>query len=281
MARKKEANFEDPNAWMVTFSDLLTLMLTFFVLLLSMSSLDTKALKETFSSFLDIAGIDQIDGSAAQSTNNPQDHYSTLRRSVIKRIASSGLIGSDVLPLKLKGRDRGYTGFKAPEYIAEETPTGSQAEGGGEDDGAESEDIPGVEFIATERGLIVRFPANITFAPGRSELKPGFKDVLGVLADTIKESSLQATVEGHTDDRPINTLRYPSNWELSLDRAAKVVRYLAEECQVDPTTLAATGYADRRPVATNLTTKGRNRNRRVDIILFEEELTESPARRGE
>jgi len=266
MARKKETGGVDPNAWMVTFSDLLTLMLTFFVLLLSMSSMDSKSLKEAFETFLEIAGTDQVNGPPIISSGDPRDHYMEMRKSVIKNLARSGKIGSEMLPIKGGQSDVGYQGSEGGnelETADDDAGSGEANEGGRE----KREEMPGIEIIVVGDKLLVRFPSNITFESGSADLKPVFRDVLKVLAETVRENQLQVLVEGHTDDRPISTLRYPSNWELSLDRGARVARYLVEHCNIQPASIAAAGYADRRPIATNKTIRGRARNRRVDLIL--------------
>jgi chemotaxis protein MotB len=75
-------------------------------------------------------------------------------------------------------------------------------------------------------------------------------------------------VEGHTDDRPISTAQFPSNWELSTARASAVLRYLVARHGIAPARMSAAGYADQRPVASNATTGGRARNRRVDLAIL-------------
>ncbi|MDP8221961.1 MAG: flagellar motor protein MotB [Candidatus Lernaella stagnicola] len=272
MARKKDAGpGSDPNAWMVTFSDLLTLLLTFFVLLISMSSLDDKKLKEAFETLMPIVGVGMMDGPPIPSTGNKDDRLLVIRRALIQAIAfERAKLGSDLVNIEIPGgTDSGFPentdgspeGGDDPRKIR---PGGDGADSG---NGEAPEPESTLEVFADERGLIVRLPAGITFSSGRADLRPEFKLVLESIGRTIKEKDLIAVVEGHTDDRPISTLRFASNWELSMSRAASAVRFLAKVVGVGPERLAASGYADTRPIATNQTSQGRQKNRRVEVIL--------------
>lgn len=267
MARKKKAGSGvDPNAWMVTFSDLLTLLLTFFVLLISMSSLDSKKLKEAFETLVPIAGVDIMDGPPVPSTSNPQHKLTVLKRSLIQSIAvEQTKMGSDLVDLALPdGADSGYPNGRDGADGQTRTNGADRQEG---DDEAVAAPAEGLEVFVDERGLIVRLPANVTFASGNAEVRPAFKALLRVIGNMMIERNLVATVEGHTDDRAISTLRYPSNWELSMARGAAAVRCLVDVAAVDPSRLAASGYGDRRPIAGNDTPEGRQQNRRIEVIL--------------
>ena len=80
-------------------------------------------------------------------------------------------------------------------------------------------------------------------------------------------------IEGHTDNQPISTAMFPSNWELSVNRASRIIRYLSEKHGIQDNYLSASGYADTRPVTTNETFEGRQKNRRIEIILKPTTLT--------
>jgi flagellar motor protein MotB len=107
---------------------------------------------------------------------------------------------------------------------------------------------------------------HILFAQGSADLKPEGIELLSQLAGMINETELNISVEGHTDDVPINNAHFPSNWELSTARATTVTRYLIGD-DIAPYRIRAIGYADTRPRANNETSEGRERNRRVSIIL--------------
>lgn len=116
--------------------------------------------------------------------------------------------------------------------------------------------------------MVVELAENILFDSGKAELKPEGQQALTEVASvltTIADRSFQIT--GHTDNVPINTTRYPSNWELSAARAVNVTRYLATQ-GVQAERLSAAGYADTQPVAENDSVEGRQQNRRIEIVLM-------------
>jgi chemotaxis protein MotB len=122
--------------------------------------------------------------------------------------------------------------------------------------------------------LQVRALDQILFDPGSAEIKPQGKTVLAKVAKQIaKIADRGVRVEGHTDDRPIKTERYPTNWELSVGRAATVARFLGEN-GVAPTRLEAVGFGEFRPIAANDTPQNRARNRRIEIVLVPLAATE-------
>ena len=111
-----------------------------------------------------------------------------------------------------------------------------------------------------------RISNELLFASGDASLVAGAEPVLQRLVDVLKASPYPVSIEGHTDNVPIQTERFPSNWELSGARAASVVRYLQAR-GIDPGRMRAVGHADTRPLTNNATPETRARNRRVDVIL--------------
>ena len=127
----------------------------------------------------------------------------------------------------------------------------------------------GVSVEMNERGLVVTFLAEVLFDSGKAKVRPEANDVLGKVANVINEkaSARNIAVEGHTDNEPIKRSGWKSNWELSTARATSVLHYL-EEKGIDPKKLQATGYGEYHPVASNDTVEGRQKNRRVEIIIL-------------
>lgn len=123
-----------------------------------------------------------------------------------------------------------------------------------------------VEVLIEEGRVSFRVSNEILFPSGRAELTVQGGEVLTRMAALIEGSAHDVAVEGHTDDVPIQTLRFPSNWELSTARATSVVRTLVA-AGVAPTRLRATGYAETRPLLPNDSEAGRAANRRVEVIL--------------
>jgi chemotaxis protein MotB len=115
-------------------------------------------------------------------------------------------------------------------------------------------------------GITVDINASVLFAPGDARLDLGAVRALAAVAQILAPTDFPIIVEGHTDNTPISTPQFPSNWELSGMRASSVVRLFIES-GVDGRRLTATGYADQRPLADNATPDGRQRNRRVAITI--------------
>lgn len=138
--------------------------------------------------------------------------------------------------------------------------------------------IRGVEVHRQERGLVISLKDSILFDPGKAEFSPQAKRTLDHLANQLKVGphglSRPIRVEGHTDNTPILTAQYPSNWELSTARATNIVRYLVTMHHLPAEKLSAAGYGEYKPVADNSSIEGKQKNRRVDIVV----LSESTAR---
>ena len=119
-----------------------------------------------------------------------------------------------------------------------------------------------------ERGIVLEIEDRILFDSGRAEIREDARQLLAKVSGILKSVPNQIIVEGHTDNVPIKTARYPSNWELSVDRAVHVVRYFIETQHIAPERFIATGYGEYQPVAPNDTAAGRARNRRVNIVIY-------------
>jgi chemotaxis protein MotB len=127
--------------------------------------------------------------------------------------------------------------------------------------------------------LTINLVDQVLFDSGQAEVKPAGQKVLKQVSDLLKTvTDKQIRIEGHTDNVPISVKlqsRYKTNWELSTARATAVVRYLIAQDGVDPRQLSAAGYADTQPVASNDTEKGRSANRRIEIVLYPNDLKET------
>ncbi len=133
----------------------------------------------------------------------------------------------------------------------------------------EEQSLDGIVFLEMEeRGLIIRFADQVFFDLGSAELKPQAVAILEPMAGLLRNLDNPMRVEGHSDNLPIRTQHFPSNWELSTQRASRVVRYLVEEQGFDPSQLSAAGYGEHRPIRPNETEPDRAMNRRVDIVIM-------------
>lgn len=233
---------EDESVWLMTFSDLVFLLLCFFVMLFSFSSLDVQKFQTLISSFQGAIGV--LDGGRSLT---PDD----------SAFSSMGAMDS---PAWLNvGALRQNQAIALYENLARII---------------ESEGLEGTVVLdVEERGIIVRFADQVLFDLGEAELKPEFRTVLERFAQVLRSWEYPIRIEGHTDNLPIATAKFPSNWELSVARATTVVRFLIEQ-GVKPDLLSAVGYGEYQPIADNNTPEGRAQNRRVDVVLL---LTEDPA----
>ena len=127
----------------------------------------------------------------------------------------------------------------------------------------------------TDRGLVVTFVAEVLFDSGKAKLKNDALGKLDKVGDVLKTTvrDLNVGVEGHTDNIPIAKSGWKSNWELSSHRALSVLHYLIESQNLEPARLSATGYGEYKPVASNDTPEGRQKNRRVEIIILPSNVT--------
>ena len=230
---KKRSSEESSNSmgWMVTFSDLITLLLTFFVLLLTMCSLEAGKIEQFQAACTQAMGV-LLEGKYSQ---------------VQERIITSSKKRIDEKVIKTDNFLKQYSGLKT--ILLQENERGN------------------VEFKEMEKGMSIIIRDNFLFRTGRSEINQAGGSVLQKIGNSIKNFEGTVMVEGHTDNVPISSERFPSNWELSTARAVSVVRYLSEVVGADPDKFSAVGYGDTKPKGPNDTPNNRGKNRRVEIIL--------------
>jgi chemotaxis protein MotB len=128
--------------------------------------------------------------------------------------------------------------------------------------------------ITQKEGLIVTFSEKYMFDPGKADIYSEAKEVIKNIASLLVDEPNRISIEGHTDNTPINTPEFPSNWELSTKRATNVLKYLLEELKFEPKRLTAAGFGEWHPVAPNDTLENKAKNRRVDLIVRRLEIDE-------
>jgi chemotaxis protein MotB len=128
--------------------------------------------------------------------------------------------------------------------------------------------VAGVSVREDAHGIVVSLPEAGAFALGQADLSQAARRVIRGLGDVLAKEAGEIRVEGHTDNAPIATSRFASNWELSAARATEVIRFLISQGGIAPERLSAAGYAEFRPLAPNDTPEARARNRRVDIFVL-------------
>jgi len=126
-----------------------------------------------------------------------------------------------------------------------------------------------LDITTDGRGLVISLPEQATFPVGTADLGDGAKALITRVAATIAPLPNLIRVEGHTDDVPIRTARFASNWELSTARASAVVAYMIEHDRIDPARLSAAGYGEYHPKVPNSSPQNRARNRRIDLVVLD------------
>ena len=237
MDKKKdeEEELEQPSApfWMTTYSDMVTLLLTFFVLMISFSNMDEVKFAMAANSLKGALGV--------------MKRYPSFRNNLAMEITHNEInhrkgIYESIYEIEKKAKELGI------------------------------EDDINVEF--TESGLLIQLGDNVLFDTGSDKLKEQTIPILDVVGKTIRDKAAEVLVSGHTDNVPINTVKFPSNWELSSARAVRVVKYLIQKCDVPPKILGATGYSKYRPLVPNDTAKNRQTNRRVEFLVTWRQATD-------
>ena len=129
-----------------------------------------------------------------------------------------------------------------------------------------------VLLLKDSRGLIIRLKDDILFGSAEAQLQPNATEALNKIIDILSKIDNPVIIEGHTDSFPIKSAKYSSNWELSTARATSVIDYLVKSKRINPKRLSAVGYGEYAPVAENTSNSGRIKNRRVDIIILENNI---------
>lgn len=128
-------------------------------------------------------------------------------------------------------------------------------------------DLGGISIVRVEKGIKVSFGDSLLFQTGSADVRDEAKGMLSAIASIIKRSDYNVIIEGHTDNMPIKSSRYASNWELSTARASSVLMYFINEERIHPARFSVAGYGEYRPIESNISPEGRSKNRRVDIIF--------------
>lgn len=228
--RRSSGDHENLERWLLTYADLITLLLAFFVVMYSMSRVDAKKFGKMAEALNGVLkGGDQI---IKNETESRKTGHGLLQLGNLKMIQQQ-------IEERFKEINR-------------------QGE---------------IKSELTERGLVVHIMESALFGEASADLKPRALEILDLIADKVRPLPNHVRIEGHTDDRPINTIVYPSNWELSSARATAVVRYLTSLHGIAPDRISALGYGEYRPISPNSSIENRAQNRRVDIVILTMELT--------
>lgn len=248
MARKKRGAPQEEHAdetWLIPYSDLLTLLLALFIVLFATSQIDQKKLQEVASAF---ASAFNGSPSMLNLNNTPQAQSSPLMpkpdgmQQIMPKDEEKARIVESVQLAELKRQ--------VDEY-AKNRGLGGQ-----------------LETSITEDGLLVRIKDTALYRSGSAELLPEARQLGTDVSHMIAGLTQNIVISGHTDNVPIRIAEFPTNWDLSSKRALNFMKYIiSQDSNLKPERFSAIGYGEYRPLAPNETTEGRQKNRRVEILI--------------
>lgn len=230
--RKKKGDDVNTNGWMDTYADTITLLLTFFILLYSISAVDSEKLKQL--------------NHALQSSLKGNTEVSEVK---------------DIKDLEVKTKDP-ESGNTEYEDLAKKLNNTIEKNGLTEV----------IKLRKEDRGIVLQLDETILFEPGKADLKENNKEVLETITTIINEHDNDVLIEGHTDNVPMNNKEFASNWELSAARALSAVTYFVHDKQIDPMRFSVKGYGEYKPLVPNDTPENRAINRRIDILMVEQKV---------
>jgi chemotaxis protein MotB len=220
---------------MATFSDMATLLLTFFVLLLSFANMDVENFKVALGSVKEAFGVQMEQKGDFEAMSTSPVELSQQQSSAQLVTPKQDDVVAQAEKIRRYVRIKGLA-----KHIA---------------------------VLATPRGVVLRIKNMVLFDTGSDILRPESVEILKLITDLFSRFEGTLSIEGHTDDKPISTGRFPSNWELSTARSTAVLRALVDTHKLDVTRMRVAGYAAVQPLGDNDTELGRGKNRRVEFVF--------------
>ncbi|MAM00480.1 flagellar motor protein MotB [Hydrocarboniclastica marina] len=269
LGRKRGAAAGQPS-WLMTFADLMMLLLTFFILLLSFSEIDAEKYRAMINSMGAAFGTQPLQTTLPGTGTEPGSGTEAA-------VQQAGALSGGVEP---SAGVTIATAQSVPQIVAG-LPLGAV--------GWQSAVAPGVEQLASvligqleeevaagrlavnydQRRVVVRFSEEATFPSGAATIKPQVQPIIDRIVDALSQCSGEIVVGGHSDDLPIISSRYRSNWDLSAARAVSVVHQLVLDRRIEARRVMAAGHAETQPLVPNDSASNRALNRRVDISIYE------------
>lgn len=249
--------------WLLTYADLITLLVAFFVIMYAMSQTDAKKFKA-------------VAGAMKEAFNTQGGGRSLINENpgtvLIERPDANGDSKKlDQLTMEKLAQEKLQEQNVQKKDEAEFSKVQEQVNKYAQEQGIGNLIITSID----ERGLIISVQDTVFFDTGKAQLQPRARDVLDKVAKIIYPLPNPIRIEGHTDNVPIKTAEYPDNWRLSTDRAVAVLMYFQNTHGFKPIKLSAAGYGEYRPKADNSTESGRAINRRVDIVILRTTVDQS------
>jgi chemotaxis protein MotB len=243
--REHEEEHDNEERWLLTYADMITLLMVLFIVLFSIGQLDLKKFQQLSS------GLASSFGTAQNVALNGGTGVLDGGNSPLDAATASKVLEQQQAAAAASQRQLQETAEKVKETLA--------GQGLGDK----------VTFRFEDRGLVLQIVTDdVLFDLGKADLRPEGRAVLDGLADALKAVPNKLSVEGHTDNRPISGFPFASNWELSTYRATSVLRYLVEQKGLDSKRIGAAGYGEQQPLVPNDTLEHQAKNRRVEIVVL-------------
>ncbi len=232
-------------SWLIPYADLLTLLLALFIVLFAMSSVDAVKFQQMSKAFNDVftggTGVFDFQSPMPEGQMESPDERKEDVEKNDKETTDTAKDQMELLAIQQKVNS----------YIEEKKLTDK------------------LNTKLTDEGLLLTIRDNVLFESGRAEVRATDTNIANEIADLlVMEPPRNIIISGHTDNVPIRTARYESNWELSVMRAVEFMKIILKNEQLDPRWFSAKGFGEFQPVATNDTTEGKARNRRVEILIL-------------
>jgi chemotaxis protein MotB len=250
MSKKKHPEHVNHERWLVSYADFITLLFAFFVVLFASSQSDKKKQVQLAAAMQ--SAFTPLGAFEAHSRTPPLSNLSSASVSNATPAALTPPLPSTARRDPQKESPEA-TEKRLTKFLAEQVSAGHIRPGS-------------ITIRVTPDGLVISLHEAGFFPSGSAQVRAASIPVLSMLAATLPTGPLR--VEGHTDNIPIHTAQFATNWELSTTRATNIARLLLEHSSINPPDLSAAGYAEYHPIASNATEDGRLQNRRVDIILL-------------
>lgn len=243
MKKHEEHEKDNSERWLLTYADLITLLMIFFVVMYAMSNVDAQKyqiISQSLNGALDPTGLGGA-GSGGTASGGGIDISKALEDLESNKVDPELMAAAEEIKKLLKEK------------------------------GLEDK----VSVSVQERGVVVGLMNTVLFEPGSAQIKPEAIPTLVAIGQIANGVHNYIRVEGNTDDVPMNTPQIPSNWELSVLRATEVLKLLINQSNVAPDKISAVGYGEFRPSVPNISAENRAKNRKVDIVILSDKLDKS------
>ncbi len=241
---KAHEDFDISSTWILTYSDMVTIILIFFIIFFVTSASENSVLYQVKQELG--SRVDQLQSEKLKI----EDDYQSLTEENQMLEEQNINLAQELFQLKNIEEDMNTSNEEFIQYLRD------------------NQLINDVYVIQNEDGLLIRFKDSILFGSGQAILTDEGNIILDKIADKIKDIDNKIRVEGFTDNQPINTEKFPSNWELSAARAISVMRYFIEKENIEESRFSFTGWGEYKPIASNDTEEGKSKNRRIEITIL-------------